>query len=397
MLLFRPEKDLPISIALFGAFATALAAAWVLQRLPVFRYLRERSNRYETIDGLRGYLATMVFVGHFYATHSWKNTGQWELAKSVIAANLGTVGVSLFFMISGFLFVDRIVAQPNLSWARLYNSRLFRIYPLYLVALCVVIIIVLAQTNFTLAEGPASFARECLGWLFFGSGDINGLQDTRFITGGVQWTLRYEWLFYLSLPLVAWCIRRGAFVISCLLALFIAGYCFPQLALSFNSKLFILFVIGALGAKLIRLPLQAERWVRHPLVSLASLAAFVLTLHSMPILGWQQLALMSAFFWLTLLGNDLFGLLRLRSSILLGELSYSIYLLHGILLYLIFTMLLPARAIKMPINEFLPLLAPMTIFVVITAAIAFLLIEHPAIKLGKRINLFCRITRSPKK
>ncbi|RWT42584.1 hypothetical protein DN619_17865 [Klebsiella michiganensis] len=45
------------------------------------------------------------------------------------------------------------------------------------------------------------------------------------------------------------------------------------------------------------------------------------------------------FFMLVVLGNDLFGVLSLFSSKILGKISYSIYLLHGVVIYSLFFVL----------------------------------------------------------
>ena len=80
----------------------------MLSRHRKFHYLKERTDRLGAIDGLRGYLALLVFIHHFEITWYWHNTGEWSSPPYL---NFGTVGVSIFFMITGYLFVHKILTN----------------------------------------------------------------------------------------------------------------------------------------------------------------------------------------------------------------------------------------------------------------------------------------------
>jgi peptidoglycan/LPS O-acetylase OafA/YrhL len=91
-------------------------------------------------------------------------------------------------------------------------------------------------------------------------------------------------------------------------------------------------------------------------------------------------------------GNSLFGLLKLKSSILLGEISYSIYLLHGIVLYVLFTFLGFVQINHFTIIEYSFGLAAVGAIVIGFSTITFITIEKPCIKLGhKSIGLLNRL------
>ena len=97
-----------------------------------------------------------------------------------------------------------------------------------------------------------------------------------------------------------------------------------------------------------------------------------------------QLALFGAFFTTVACGASLGGVLRLRGASLLGECSYSIYLLHGIVLDLLFTEGAPLwRGLGAPL---LPLLLPVAgLGVLAAASLNYLCVERPALRLGSRI------------
>ncbi len=97
--------------------------------------------------------------------------------------------------------------------------------------------------------------------------------------------------------------------------------------------------------------------------------------HTAPIL------LLTVAFGLIASGCDLFGLLRLRVSQQLGELAYSIYLLHGLLLFISLTFVLD----RAQASTYTPLahwlwLSALTPAVVTSAWLAFHTIERPAMR-----------------
>lgn len=68
------------------------------------------------------------------------------------------------------------------------------------------IFIALAESNFQIKGSLADFLSGIVQWLtftIFGAPSLNNYDLTRVINSNVQWTLVYEWLFYLSLPLLA--------------------------------------------------------------------------------------------------------------------------------------------------------------------------------------------------
>jgi len=137
--------------------------------LPLFRFIDNAPNpgaRYSTIDGLRGFLALAVFVFHLLVTHRFIETGIWDVPDSRFYALLGSVGVSLFFMITGFLFWEKMLrAKGRPRWRELYIGRLFRIGPMYLFVVLVMLYIVFTRTGFQLHEPADVVAKSVLQWL----------------------------------------------------------------------------------------------------------------------------------------------------------------------------------------------------------------------------------------
>jgi peptidoglycan/LPS O-acetylase OafA/YrhL len=162
-----------------------------LAALPLFRFTDSApapGARYAAIDGLRGFSALSVFVFHILVTHRFVETGIWDVPGSRFYALLGPVGVSLFFMITGFLFWGKMLrARGRPRWRELYLGRLFRIGPMYLFVVLVMLCIVFARTGFRLLESPDVVAGSVLQWLALGvidtQPDVNGYQASHVLAG----------------------------------------------------------------------------------------------------------------------------------------------------------------------------------------------------------------------
>jgi peptidoglycan/LPS O-acetylase OafA/YrhL len=106
------------------------------------------TNRIGSFDGLRGFLALSVFFHHTAVYHDYLRTGTWQSPSSRFYLLLGPFGVSMFFMITGYLFYSQLLKQkgrPN--WKKLYIGRIFRIIPLYWFAVALVVFGVAIHTN----------------------------------------------------------------------------------------------------------------------------------------------------------------------------------------------------------------------------------------------------------
>jgi hypothetical protein len=91
---------------------------------------------------------------------------------------MGQVGVSIFFMITGFLFWGRVLrSRGGLDARALYVSRLRRLVPMYTVSVALSLLAVAALTGFALREPLVAFLKELRPWLSFGfmtTTDLNG-------------------------------------------------------------------------------------------------------------------------------------------------------------------------------------------------------------------------------
>jgi len=152
------------------------------------------------LDQLRWLAATLVFLFHFHLEYRGAGgaglSGPWTALVTE-----GHTGVSLFFTLSGFLFMQIALHQHANGRAIVYadflRNRLLRIVPLYLV-------IYLLATSI----GRDKFAPQDLLYLFVTN---LGLAPTSgSVITGAAWSISLEFLFYLVFPFLArFALERG--------------------------------------------------------------------------------------------------------------------------------------------------------------------------------------------
>ena len=325
------------AVYLLSMGGLALSALCMLRLSPSLAALVEvDGKRFASLDGLRGLLASGVFIHHAAVYQVYASEGVWRDPSDRLLRSLGGDCVNVFFMITGFLFWRKaLLGGGRLARAELLRSRVRRVMPAYLVVATLVIAVALAQTRFTLRESPGEIALEVTRWLaggLLGAPPINGVGAVP-INCGVTWTLQYEWCFYLALPLLAWFAsdRRAPLLLGIFFALWGAAR-WLRLELPFSPGSLSRFLMGMLVAHLVvRWPDLAQ--LRSRAVS-SLLAAALAASIALPI----PRAVLGAVLWLSfaavIYGNDFFGLLTSRWMTLLGHVSYSIYLIHGLVLSL---------------------------------------------------------------
>jgi peptidoglycan/LPS O-acetylase OafA/YrhL len=396
---------------LLGAMLTAIAmlgfGRWIAGRNRF--YFDDTSpharTRYESLDGLRGFLAMGVFLHHSMFTFFFLKTGTWDSAHSRPFALMGTSSIVFFFLITGFIFWSKAIAaeakRPKIIYCRrrsaeiqyrakrfardalhLYRGRILRVAPMYLLTVFVIIAVILAETGRPARGELLGFSQGIARLLCLGGIDwhlINGI-DPLHINAGVTWTLQYEWWFYLALPFMALFTRPRHFAV--LAVIYIAGNIFLHRLTGLKPPIVFIFGMGIAQLLSMTGPVAFLRGKSVSVICLLGLIAMPMIFSSGLQLGAYLAA--SAVFYCIANGNTFFGLLTMRSSKMLGTLSYSIYLSHGIFLYLARNFLKPASLADQPGIAYWLGIAATGLIITGSAAITYRLVEYPFIAMGRK-------------
>ena len=183
-------------------------AHWLRVRF-VEPFLPDHSHL-DVLTGIRGWAALWVFLYHV-----WSMSGHPEFRVPLAGISLdftpmlsiGGAGVTIFFVLSGFLLAIPFAEwqsglRPRPPLDRYFLRRVMRVFPAYYVQLAILLLIaVWVPGQYSIDDGGSLFRH--LLMLFtpppLGTLPING----------VWWTLPIEFSFYLVLPLLALLLRPG--------------------------------------------------------------------------------------------------------------------------------------------------------------------------------------------
>lgn len=373
----------------------ALATASVLAK----RYGKPLVHeRYASLDGLRGYMAVFVFLHHSAMWSFYLQTNRWTVLPSNFYMHLGQSSVAMFFMITGFLFFSKLIGgrARQIDWGRLYVSRLLRLLPLYLFVVFLLFIVVGFLSHGILSEPIWVVTQEAVRWLSFtvlGKPDLNGVSQTWLIVAGVTWSLPYEWLFYFTLPVLALAVGvkpPPAYLLLGIVGVLGAWLWHPEIHHA-------LYFLGGISAAFLVKSATFRQFAIKPVASIVCIAAIVAAVALYPTAySYTPLFLLSTAFTIIACGNTLFGLLTSKVSRVLGEISYSIYLLHGLTLFLVFHFILgPAYAAALPASVYWLVIAGITPILIVFSFLTFKIIESPAMASTQTVTDWLRYRLVP--
>lgn len=146
------------------------------------------TTRFEGVQALRGVAALLVVATHatFYASE--------RLDPAFDVWNYGTIGVEIFFVISGFVMVISVrglIGQPD-AWRFFMMRRLVRIVPMYWLATSVKVAALLLAPAVVL-HADLHLGRVLASYFFLPTRNPDGRAEPLL---GVGWTLIFEMFFY---------------------------------------------------------------------------------------------------------------------------------------------------------------------------------------------------------
>ncbi len=170
---------------------------------------REDRQWYPAIEVLRGVAAVAVVIDHCWALaggSAWFGFG--------IVKGLGTWGVSIFFLLSGYLLADFFwVNRRGKTTLEFYIRRFFRIAPAYYVCVGILYLFYAQHDQVFSSAG----AKQVLSNLTF-TQHYFPATASNLNTNGSLWTLSIEMTLYLVMPLFAYLIAKRPVIATVVLA-----------------------------------------------------------------------------------------------------------------------------------------------------------------------------------
>lgn len=207
--------------------------------------------------------------------------------------------------------------------------------------------VMLTYALFGINGGAYEILRTLLSWLSFNFLPVKSLSDELIggrAAAGVIWTLAIECKFYIMIPAVSLFARNlkySTLFVLASIAIVLSSFYFGLMP-ERDAVIYLCFSTGMISACLYQYNNTIlNKILRHWLSSLACIAAIsssiILTKGEYTFSIWIGLSL---FFICTANGNTLFGILALEPLRFLGLISYSIYLMHGVIFAVIFGLIL---------------------------------------------------------
>lgn len=346
------------------------------------------------LDHLRFLAAVLVFLFHylhFYFFH-WQAQPDKPFLSVVVE---GHTGVGLFFTLSGFLFMLIGLSNEVIDYKRFIFNRILRIFPLFLVVFFVAI-----------SVGREAFTAADWGYVFF-SNLGQAPTSNSFITGAA-WTISIEFTFYLVFPFLALFVRQTGLgyllrLIGLMLLFKVSAYFVIEnpIHVYYSTLLgrFDQFLIGMLLACVYNQYGHKLRRYGRLLIVLASLMVFTNSIAQgrwasffdpnafAPF--WVIWSLLESFAW----GALILGWLSVAWSLPSwlerwiqrgGEISYSFYLLHGMVILLTYQWLGQMRPTGFLMIDAVILMVPVFVMVWGVAVLSYETIEKPFLGLRRR-------------
>lgn len=357
--------------------------------------------RFAAIDGLRGWLAWAVVVSHAVQFCSLETSNRIGDAIS----NLGPLAVLVFIVISGFVICGRVIELRE-PWTPYIIRRFFRIFPLYWILLPLSVILLpyvadafnalpWAGNRVRFDERIGALTDHPLAQGLFHISLLQGLiPDSLWPRSSAAilppaWSLSLEWQYYLVAPLFVGLLAGKRTALITVFAVVVAALLFNRgyFGTFYQPSIFpmaaYMFMIGIAS----RLGFEKLEKVPFPSVFAVAIILFGFLfkdLRWLAIWGSVLIYLSSGRRWEDeVIGRMLDLALVSKPAVYFGERSYSTYLVHWPVMYLVLIALAPlGLSSTSAIAVFFCVSLSLT---AIASHFLYRYVEQPFIRLGSRV------------
>jgi peptidoglycan/LPS O-acetylase OafA/YrhL len=325
-----------------------------------------KKKRYKELDSLRGVAALLVVFFHF-------TMGRDEAA---LGFRLGTTGVDLFFIISGFVILLSLENVKN--YKQFIANRVSRLYPTYWASVSfgflLLIVISILKNNLDGIGIIPYLGNMTMFQFYLGIGDLDG----------PYWTMIIEMLFYIVMvSLFHFNFLKYLdviFIAVSILLVFAANFAFDNIWIKRCFywipllQFLPLFHAGTLFYKIASISVKKRNTKYYILIFICLLCQMFLFNYvgrSRSYINNFEYAIMLVIYFaiFTLFVNDKLSFIINRSALFLGKISFALYLIHQRLSIAIINALQNRFHIDFWIASFVALSCSVTIAVIITELI----------------------------
>lgn len=330
------------------------------------------NNKIYSLQYLRAFAALWVLLTHVLQ--------RLEIHPGGVAF-AGQWGVDIFFLLSGFIIY--LTTKDYSSWKAFAIKRVFRIYPAYLLQL--IVYCLYSVTYNGTGYGLVSIVQNILMIPFSGPIGFKSL------IVGQAWSTCYEMYFYALLTILLLFDVSKKRLLPVILVLFVIGFGLNRI---FPMKGFVGYLYSLIGARhifffcegiiiaLLNDKIQNIKIDRTVLkiVSVLAFFAYVAVLCT-SYRFYFSLLISPLMFCIVYKANEVLagkGLVH-RVMLALGDASFSIYLIHSVVIRFLFN--------QCHINNFTLLLCSTLAVTIVLSLLSYHLVEKKFIDLGKKLSL----------
>lgn len=310
----------------------------------------ESAGKYVYLDPVRGIAALLVFIHHSVMVYNQHTTGKFNPgglfnygSTSIrnIYIHFGQTSVMIFFMITGFLFFSKILSfDKPLNIRVFFSSRIKRLLP----AMCSCFFLY-ALVCYTLMDksNQSSVIDYIISWFsfgFIGSPRLSESIPGWSVTAGVFWTLVLEWKFYILIPFFSALIigKRTALIFFTVIVALIFYLYSKNYYTEKEASIYLCFMGGfAISLFNIYYNKLSTKWIASPLISLLCIIIYICSFYYTYgsynfIVAFSILIILTS----VIFGNSYFGILKIKALHWAGKSSYSIYIMHALVMHMVF-------------------------------------------------------------
>jgi exopolysaccharide production protein ExoZ len=343
--------------------------------------LKGRVPAYRGIQALRAIAALLVVANH--ATLVWH---EYSLAPMWPA---GAVGVDIFFIISGFVMAVSSVGlvREGHPARRFLERRIIRIVPMYWLLTFVVILKIYMLQRLPQFANSSDQAQLSLPFivkslLFIPMSDPHGAMILPLLYPG--WTLSYEMLFYfLFAAALALRVNAAKLLAPIMIGLAVVSLfhraSWPGITLLF-SPLMLEFLAGVILGQAVNRGIRwnVPLWVTLGLIGFVLMMTVPLVSATLRVVIWGIPALLVVIAVVAI--EEQYGRRWPKWTLLLGDASYSLYLVHPLVLTVLTKFLVKAHVLQTGVartqDECITIVASV-LTVCVVALLIYPLVEKP--------------------